>query len=220
MTRTTPFHSRTSQLCEGHQWEEWAGFLAAKNYELDYTTEYDAIRWGCGLFDVSPLHKYDVRGPDAQALMQRVVVRNLAKSKPGRAFYTVWCDDKGMVMDDGAICHIGENHFRMSTTIPNLDWLQDNALGFDVTIEDVSEEIAGIALQGPTSRELLKQLANKCDLDKLKFFHCTGAEVAGIPATILRAGYTGDLGYEMNRRRRARRRTRRALGALLRRTRR
>jgi aminomethyltransferase len=197
MTRTTPFHSRTSALCEGQQWEEWAGFLAAKHYELDYTTEYDAIRWGCGLSDVSPLHKYDVRGPDAQAFMQRVVVRNLAQSKPGRAFYTVWCDDKGMVMDDGAVFHMAENHLRMSTTIPNLDWLQDNALGFDVTIEDVTEEIAGIALQGPTSRDLLKRLTSKCDLDKLKFFHCAHAEVAGIPATILRAGYTGDLGYEI-----------------------
>jgi aminomethyltransferase len=129
--------------------------------------------------------------------MQRVVVRNLAKSKPGRAFYTVWCDDKGMVMDDGAVFHLAENHLRISTTIPNLDWLQDNALGFDVTIEDVSEEIAGIALQGPTSRDLLKRLTTKCDLDKLRFFHCADAEVAGIPATILRAGYTGDLGYEV-----------------------
>jgi aminomethyltransferase len=85
----------------------------------------------------------------------------------------------------------------MSTTIPNLDWLQDNALGFDVTIEDVSEEVVGIALQGPTARDLLKRLTTKADLDKLKFFHCTHAEVAGVPALILRAGYTGDLGFEI-----------------------
>ena len=89
MTRVTPFHSRTSKLCEGSRWEEWEGFLAATSYALDFTCEYDAIRWGCGLFDVSPLYKYDARGPDAQALMQRVVVRDLAKSKPGRVFYTV-----------------------------------------------------------------------------------------------------------------------------------
>ncbi len=197
MTRVTPFHSRTSRLCEGSRWEEWEGFLAATSYSLDYTCEYDSVRWGCGLFDVSPLYKYDVRGPDAKALMQRGVVRNLAKSKPGRVFYTVWCDDKGMVMDDGAVFHLAENHFWMSTTIPNLYWLQDNAIGLDVEIEDVSEEFAGIALQGPTSRELLKQLTKNADLDALRFFHCTDAEVAGAPALISRTGYTGDLGYEI-----------------------
>jgi aminomethyltransferase len=197
MTRVTPFHSRTSELCEGSRWEEWEGFLAATSYALDYTCEYDSVRWGCGLFDVSPLFKYDVRGPDAQALMQRVVVRNLAKSKPGRVFYTVWCDDKGMVMDDGTVFHLGENHFRVSSTIPNLYWLQDNAIGLDVEIEDVSEEFAAIALQGPTSRELLKRLTKNADLDGLRFFHCTDAEVAGAPALISRTGYTGDLGYEV-----------------------
>ena len=197
MTRVTPLHSRTSALCEGSRWEEWEGFLAATSYSLDFTCEYDSIRWGCGLFDVSPLYKYDVRGPDAQALMQRVVVRNLAKSKPGRGFYTVWCDDKGMVMDDGAVFHLGESHFRMTTTIPNLYWLQDNAIGLDAQIEDVSEELAGIAVQGPTSRELLKCLTKNADLDKLRFFHCTDAEVAGAPAMISRTGYTGDLGFEI-----------------------
>jgi aminomethyltransferase len=197
MPRITPFHSRTSRLCEGHRWEEWEGFLAAISYDLDYTCEYDSVRWGCGLFDVSPLHKYDVRGPDAKALMQRVVVRNLAKSRPGRVFYTVWCDDKGMVMDDGTIFHLAEDHLRMSTTIPNLYWLQDNASGLDVEIEDVSDEFAGLALQGPTSRELLKRLTKKADLDKLRFFRCTDAEVAGAPALISRTGYTGDLGFEI-----------------------
>jgi glycine cleavage system T protein (aminomethyltransferase) len=197
MTRVTPFHSRTSQLCEGSRWEEWEGFLAAASYALDYTCEYDAVRWGCGMFDVSPLYKYDIRGSDAKALMQRIVVRDLAKSRPGRVFYSVWCDDKGMVMDDGTVFHLAENHFRMSTTIPNLYWLQDNAIGLDVEIEDVSEELAGIALQGPTSRDLLKKLTRNANLDALRFFHCTDAEVAGAPALISRTGYTGDLGYEI-----------------------
>ncbi len=197
MTRVTPFHSRTSALCEGSRWEEWAGFLAATSYDLDFTLEYDAVRWGCALFDVSPLFKYDVRGPDAKALLQRVVVRNLAQSTPGRVYYTTWCDDKGMVMDDGAVFHLAEDHFRMSTTIPNLYWLQDNAVGFDVRIEDVSEQIAGIALQGPTSRDLLKRMTKNADLDRLPYFHCAGAELAGAPALISRTGYTGDLGYEI-----------------------
>ena len=197
MTRVTPFHSRTSKLCEGSRWEEWEGFLAATSYDLDFTCEYDSVRWGCGLFDVSPLYKYDVRGSDAKALMQRVVVRNLGKSTPGRVFYTVWCDDNGMVMDDGTVFHLSENHFRMSSTIPNLYWLQDNAIGLDVEVEEVSDEFAAIALQGPTSRELLKRLTKNANLDELRFFHCTDAEVAGAPALISRTGYTGDLGYEI-----------------------
>jgi aminomethyltransferase len=197
MTRVTPLHSRTSALCEGSRWEEWEGFLAATSYALDYTCEYDAVRWGCGMFDVSPLYKYEVRGSDAHALMQRVAVRDLAKSKPGRVFYTVWCDDKGMVMDDGTVFHLAEDRFWMSSTIPNLYWLQDNAIGLDVEIQDVSEAFAGIALQGPTSREVLKQLTEDTNLDELRFFHCTDAEVAGAPALISRTGYTGDLGYEI-----------------------
>jgi aminomethyltransferase len=197
MPRVTPFHSRTSALCEGSRWEEWEGFLAATSYSLDYTCEYDSVRWGCGMFDVSPLHKYDVRGPDAHALMQRVVVRDLAKSKPGRVFYTVWCNDEGMVMDDGTVFHLADDHFRMATTIPNLYWLQDNAAGLDVEIEDTSDELAGLALQGPTSRELLNRLTKGADLDALRFFHCAEAELADAPVLISRTGYTGDLGFEL-----------------------
>ncbi len=196
MTRVTPFHSRTAALCQGSRWEEWAGFLAATMYELDHLNEYNAIRMGCSLMDVSPLLKYDVRGRDAQAMLQRVVVRNLAKSRVGRGFYTTWCDDRGKVMDDGAVFHIGDDHFRMMTTIPNLDWLQDNAAGFDVEIEEVSEEYVGVSLQGPTSRELLQTLT-KTDLSGLRFFHCTDIELAGAQAMISRTGYTGDLGYEI-----------------------
>jgi len=196
MTRHTPFHSRTSTLNQGQRWEDWEGFLAATMYGLDPLVEYNAIRLGCGLFDVSPLHKYEVRGRDAQSLLQRMVVRNLAPSRPGRGFYTVWCDDDGKVVDDGAVFHIAENHFRLTSTLPCLEWLIDNSSGFDVTIEDVSEELVGIALQGPTSRDLLQKLTS-VDLSALKFWHCTDADVSGAPTQISRSGYTGDLGFEI-----------------------
>ncbi len=196
MTRLTPFHSRTSTLNEGQRWEDWEGFLAATMYGLDPLVEYNAVRLGCGLFDVSPLHKYEVRGPGAQALLQRMVVRNLAPSRPGRGFYTVWCDDDGKVVDDGAVFHIAENHLRLTSTLPSLEWLVDNSSGFDVTIEDVSEELVGIALQGPTSRNLLQKLTDT-DLSALKFWHCVDAEVSGSPSFISRSGYTGDLGFEI-----------------------
>jgi aminomethyltransferase len=196
MTRRTPFHSRTSSLNEGQRWEDWEGFLAASMYGLDPLAEYNAVRLGCGLFDVSPLHKYDVRGPDAKALLQRMVVRNLAPSRPGRGFYTVWCDDDGKVVDDGAVFHIAESHLRLTSTLPSLEWLIDNSHGHDVSIEDVSEEQVGVALQGPTSRALLQKLTG-VDLSALKFWHCTDADVGGAPSLISRSGYTGDLGFEI-----------------------
>jgi aminomethyltransferase len=196
MTRMTPFHSRTAPLNRGQSWEDWEGFLTATRYDLDALMEYNSIRLGCGLFDVSPLHKYEVRGPDAKAFLQRMVVRNLAPSRPGRGFYTVWCDDAGKVIDDGGVFHIGDDHLRLTTTLPSFEWLADNAGGFDITIEDASEEIAGIALQGPTSRDLLQKLTD-IDLSALKFWHCAPAEVCGSPTLISRTGYTGDLGFEI-----------------------
>jgi aminomethyltransferase len=165
-------------------------------YELDHINEDHAIRTGAGLIDVSPLHKYDVRGPDAKALLQRVVVRNLAPSRPGRVFYTTWCDDAGRVLDDGTVFHLGDDHLRLSSTIPNGYWLHENAVGLDVQIEDVSDEWAGVAVQGPTARDILQKLTN-ADLAGLGFFHCTHADVGGAHALISRTGYTGDLGYEV-----------------------
>jgi aminomethyltransferase len=196
MTRPTSFHSRTSALNQGQRWEDWEGFLTATMYSLDPLFEYNAVRMGCGIFDVSPLHKYEVRGPDAQAFLQRMVVRNLAPSRPGRGFYTVWCDDDGKVVDDGGVFHLAEDHLRLTSTLPSLEWLVDSSSGFDVTIEDISEELVGLALQGPTSRDLLQKLTS-VDLAALEFWHCTDADVCGRPTLISRTGYTGDLGFEI-----------------------
>jgi aminomethyltransferase len=196
MPRQTPFHPRTSALNQGNHWEHWVGFEAATMYELSFTHEYHAIRNGCGLIDVSPLFKYDVRGPDAQAFLNRIVVRDLSKARIGQVFYTVWCDDRGMVIDDGTVMYLGENHFRITAAIPTQYWLDDNALGFDIEIEDLSESLAAVALQGPTSRALLQRLTST-NLDRLRFFRCTHAEVAGHPVLISRTGFTGDLGYEV-----------------------
>jgi aminomethyltransferase len=183
-------------LNQGQRWEDWEGFLVATMYGLYPLMEYSAVRLGCGLFDVSPLHKYEVRGPGARALLQRMVVRNLAPSRPGRGSYTVWCDDNGKVVDDGAVFHIADNHFRLTSTLPNLEWLIDCSFGFDATIEDMSEEIAGIALQGPTSRDLLQKLTS-LDLSALKFWRCSEADVCAGASLVSRSGYTGDLGFEI-----------------------
>jgi len=196
MPRTTPFYSRTSALCESHSWQEWSGFLSANMYELHHLREYYAIRTAAALIDISPLYKYHIHGGDALKLINRVVTRDVAKCAVGQVMYTPWCDEDGKVIDDGTVARLDEGFFRVTAADPSLRWFQDNAIGLDVQIEDVTEAIAAVALQGPTSRDILKRITD-ADLDRLKYYRLTTATIAGIPATISRTGYTGDLGYEI-----------------------
>jgi len=196
MPRPTPFHSRTDALCESKNWIEWSGYLSAQTYEMDHIHEYNAIRLGAGLFDVSPLFKYFIRGRDAVALMNRVITRDASKCRVGQILYTAWCDDEGKIIDDGTVARMGEDFFRMTAATPSLCWLQDNAFGMDVEIEEVTDAYGALALQGPTSRDLLQQLTD-ADLGDLKYFRMVDTKLAGIPVNISRNGYTGDLGYEI-----------------------
>jgi len=196
MARYSPLHPRTGPLCRGNRWEEWSGFLAATMYELDHVHEYHAVRNGCGLFDVSPMLKYDIRGPDALALVDRVIVRDATKCRIGQVLYSTWCDDDGMVIDDGTVFRLGEDHFRMMASVPILGWLEEAGTGLEAHVSDVSEEVAAVAVQGPTSRDLLQRLT-EVDLSDLGFFRHTSTGVSGSPAVISRTGYTGDLGFEV-----------------------
>ena len=196
MLKTTPFHARTSALCLSQAWRRWAGHTVASSYELLHDREYHAIRSSAALLDVSPLYKYLVRGKDAARLLDRVVTRDVARSKVGQVLYTPWCDAEGKVIDDGTISRLDEQTFRMTAADPNFRWLHENAAGMRVTIEDVSESTAALALQGPTSRAILEQLTG-AGLGGLKYFRLTSATIRGIPVTISRTGYTGDLGFEI-----------------------
>ena len=196
MPRHTPFHSRTNALCESQSWIEWAGYLSAQTYEMDHIHEYNAVRLGAGLFDVSPLYKYSIRGRDAVALMNRVIARDASKCRVGQVIYTAWCDDDGKIIDDGTVARLDEDHFRMTAATPTLYWLEDNAFGMDVQIEDVSDAYGAASLQGPMSRDILQQLTD-AELSDLKYFHLLETKLAGAPVTITRTGYTGDLGYEI-----------------------
>lgn len=196
MLKTTPFHERTAALCVSHAWRRWAGYVVASSYELQHDREYHAIRSSAALLDVSPLYKYLVRGKDAARLLDRVVTRDVAGAKPGQVLYTPWCDVAGKVLDDGTVARLDEQTFRMTAADPNLRWLEDNALGLDVTIDDVSESTAALALQGPGSRAILERVCEQRFSD-LKYFRLTKARLRGIPVTISRTGYTGDLGYEI-----------------------
>jgi aminomethyltransferase len=193
---TTPFHERTAPLCQGQTWRRWAGHLVASSYELVHEREYHAIRNAAALLDVSPLYKYLVTGPDAGRLLDRVVTRNVAACRVGQVLYTPWCDAAGKVQDDGTIARLDETTFRMTSAEPNLRWLSLNASGLDVTVSDVSASTAALALQGPTSRAILQQLTD-LDLTGLRYFGIAATTLAGIPVTVSRTGYTGDLGYEI-----------------------
>lgn len=194
--RTTPFHPRTAPLSEGQAWRRWAGYVVASSYELSHDREYHAIRNSAALFDVSPLYKYLVTGRDARRLLDHMVTRNVAKAKVGQVLYTPWCDNEGKQIDDGTISVLDEHTFRMTSADPTLRWLHLNSSGLDVQLQDVSDTTAALSLQGPSSREIL-QIAAEQDLSKLKYFRLTEAMIRGIPVTISRTGYTGDLGYEV-----------------------
>lgn len=193
----TPFHARTSALCESWEWRNWSGYLAAGLYEISHEREYYAVRQSAALFDVSPLFKYEITGPDAARLVNRLITRDVNKCAVGQVYYTPWCDDDGKVIDDGTVSRLAENHFRITAADPNLAWFELCGLGMNVTISDVSTDLAALALQGPLSRTILKETVSGVDLDNLRYFRLAEGKFDGLPLTITRTGYTGDLGYEL-----------------------
>jgi aminomethyltransferase len=192
----TALHERTFALCESLNYREWSGYYTVSAYESHHEHEYNAIRNASALIDVSPLFKYMVTGPDAARLVDRLITRDVTKMATGQVFYTPWCDEHGKVIDDGTVSRLGEQTFRWTSADPSLRWFRQNAEGMKVRIEDVSEEIAAVALQGPTSARLLRAVAT-ADIDRLKYFRVTSGTIAGVAVDISRTGYTGDLGYEI-----------------------
>ena len=183
-------------MCLSHAWRRWSGYIVASSYELSHEREYHAIRSSAALLDISPLYKYRVQGPDAARLLDRVVTRNVARSRQGQVLYTGWCDAAGKMLDDGTIARLDEDFFRMTSAEPGLRWLEDNAVGLDVALEDISDSIAALALQGPSSRAILQEVADT-DLAQLKYFRIVATTLRGIRVTISRTGYTGERGYEL-----------------------
>jgi aminomethyltransferase len=196
MPVASAFHDRTHQLCESLNYRDWAGYYAVSAYETHHEHEYNAIRNACAIIDVSPLFKYRLTGPDAVRLVDRLITRDARKMAVGQVYYTPWCDEDGHVIDDGTVTRLSEQSFRWTAADPNLRWLTDNAAGLDVRVEDISEQVAALALQGPTSARLLRQVST-APIETLKYFRAASGEIAGVPVDISRTGYTGDLGYEI-----------------------
>lgn len=192
----TAVHERTFALCESLNYREWAGYYAVSSYEAHHEHEYSAIRSASALIDVSPLFKYLVAGRDAARLVDRIITRDVSKLAVGQVFYTPWCDEHGLVIDDGIVARLSERTFRWTAADPSLRWFRQNAAGLEVSIEDISETTAALALQGPTSAALLRAAAD-ADIEGLKYFRVTTGSIAGVRVDISRTGYTGDLGFEI-----------------------
>ena len=192
----TAFHQRTLALCESLNYREWSGYYTVSVYEMHHEHEYTAIRNSAALIDISPLFKYKVTGRDATKFVNRVISRDINKVAVDQVIYCCWCDPEGKVIDDGTITRLGENEYRWTAADPSLRWFQQNALGLEVKIEDITEQVAALALQGPTSARLLNAVAD-ANITNLKYFRVTHGKIGGVPVDISRTGYTGDLGFEI-----------------------
>ncbi len=196
MVRTTPFHSRLSELNTTGLYTHWQGYLSALRYTSAPKHEYFAVRASVGIFDTSPLYKYWVRGRDAEEFLAGVLTRDVRTCRPGHAHYTLWCDDRGFVMEDGVVFRHSDTEFMLTAARPNLGYLESLVGRQHVTMEDVSDGYGVLAVQGPRSREVLAALTGG-EAEALRFFDLAQAKVASAPVTVSRTGYTGDLGYEI-----------------------
>jgi aminomethyltransferase len=191
----TPFHARARALSQVDSFVAWAGYTTVDVF-TSVEQEYFAIRNATTLYDLTPMVKYRIAGPDAVPYLNRLVTRDLAKLKPDRVAYCVWCNDAGRLIDDGTVFRLGEAEFRLCTAERQIDWLLDSAIGFDVKISEVTEDIAALAVQGPTSCAVLTA-AGLVGIDRLKPFEIGYFNVDGRSLTASRTGFTGDLGYEL-----------------------
>ncbi len=197
MPAPTPFHPRTSELCTSLLYKEWAGCYAVRRYDTYHEREYYSLRHAATVMDATPLYKYAIHGPDAAEFLSWVSVRDMGQDfAVGRVAYVAWCDPEGKVLDDGTITRLGQDRFRMTSADPAYGWLVRHAQRFDVQIEDESRRVAALALQGPRSRDVLRELVG-APADELRFFRATSARLGDFELGITRTGYTGDLGYEL-----------------------
>ena len=192
----TAFHPRTAPLNRKMQWREWAGYASAISFADHHDIEYNAIRNAAALIDVSPLYKYLVRGADATRLVDRVITRDANKIQVNQVVYTCWCDENGKVVDDGTVTRLDQTTYRWTAADPSLRWFRMNAAGLDVEVEEITESLVALALQGPLSRAVLEAATGEPWVD-LKYFRRRPTRIGELDVDVSRTGYTGDLGYEL-----------------------
>ena len=191
----TPFHKRTFEACYNNDWYRWAGYKIAREYS-NTELEYTSMRNTAGVLDITPMHKYDIKGKDAIKFVDKLVTRDVTQIKPNQVMYIIWCNEDGNVIDDGTVFCFDTNHLRIFCAERNLNWFSDTAIGFDAEVNDVSDSIAALAFQGPLSCKIL-HLLNVKNIEKLKPFFFDSFDLNGSNVTISRTGFSGDLGYEI-----------------------
>ena len=196
MTLETPFHPRTAELNQARRWRKWSGFFIADSYFTSHDLEYHAVRFSVALFDVTPMCKYRIAGPDAAKLVDRVITRRVDRIKPMRAIYTPWCDHDGRVLDDGTVALLADGSYFWTAAEPQHGWLEAASEGLNVTIEDMTEKLCALSLQGPHARDVLSAAVGR-DMSDLPFFGRADVTIGGTAVGISRTGYSGDLGYEL-----------------------
>lgn len=193
--RHTPFHARLVAASTCNEWYAWKGYTAPSRLtEVEF--EYFAIRNSASLFDITPMTKYRIRGPDCVAYFNRLLTRDVAALAVGRVAYCLWCDDAGQLIDDGTLFRLGEQDYRLCSQERHYDWLLTSTLGFQVSVEEETDDVAALALQGPTSCAVLRSLGVGA-IEMLRPFHLMATSISGREVMLSRTGYTGDLGYEL-----------------------
>jgi aminomethyltransferase len=190
----TPFHPRTEAANKLWAWGNWGGYTTALTFE-DLAMEHSAIRNTATVYDLCPMIKYRIEGSEAVDYLNRLTIRDAGKLSVGAVHYTAWVNDSGHLLDDGTLFRLTESRFRLCCQERHLPWLLDSAHGFDVTVDEETEEVAALSLQGPTSAEVLR-LAGFA-IDDLKPFRLAGFPLGTGQLMISRTGFTGDLGYEL-----------------------
>lgn len=195
--KRTPLYAEHVRL--GAKIVPFAGFSMPVQYSTGIRAEHAAVREKCGLFDVSHMGEFVIRGPQALDLVQRICVNDASAMEVGQAQYSAMCLESGCVIDDLLVYRFGDRYMLVvnaSNLAKDWGWVSRHAQDFDVEIEDVSDETALIALQGPAARDVMRPLAS-LDIDDVAYYRFAEGEVAGVPAVISGTGYTGEDGFEL-----------------------
>ncbi len=192
--KSTPFQPLLEAM--GAEFSEWTGYHSPAQIS-GATEEYEAVRHRVGVYDLSPLRKFEFKGPDALALAQRLVTRDLRTIQDGQVRYTPMCDADGGIVDDCTVFRFGAEHaWLVSGNEADVAWVLDTAKDFNVEAANATDRLPNLAVQGPRSRDVLRTLVGPV-IDGIKYYWFAPAEIKGVPVVLSRTGYTGEIGYEI-----------------------
>lgn len=194
--KESPFHPRQAVLNIRDAWASWNGYKFAEYY-YDAEYEYFCVRNACATYDICPMQKYRISGRDAESMLNRMVTRDISRLKINRVTYVAWCNDEGRMVDDGTIFKTAHDEFMLTCGSPCNAWLKMASFGFDdVTVTDVTDKIAALSFQGPTTCAVLKKMG-LTGIETAKPFDIQRFPFHGDTLMVSRTGFTGDLGYEL-----------------------